>query len=418
MTDRPHVMIVGGGVIGISAAYELARGGANVTLLERREVGAGASGGNAGTIAVGHPPLNRRGRIAQAIRQMTDSSSPLYVKPRLDPSLWRWLLGFARYCTDAHVQHCMSVMAPMGRHALAAFDRVLTEERIECAYTPGGYLEVCSTESGMDAVRHEAEIIQQHGYEPELIDGDEVRRREPALGPDRIGAVHHHESATLIPSLFLDRLAAAGERRGVQIRSGVEVVDLTQQSGRVTGAKLTTGETIEADTVVLATGPYSRRLTYPFGFRVPIQPGKGYHRDVDIGPNGAPALRIASVLAEHSVFCTPMDTVVRFAGTMEFSGENDVMRPQRLRQLTTAARKAFPEMGTARPKSEWCGLRPMSVDGLPIIGPVPGVEGLVIATGHGMLGLTLGPVTGEIVARQVLEGFDARAEELLPARFT
>lgn len=412
-----HVIVVGGGVIGISAAYELARAGAAVTLLERDRIGAGASSGNAGTIAVGHPPLNRPGRIAQAVRQMTDSSSPLYVKPRVDPGLWRWLMGFARYCTDDHVRHCMDVMAPLGRHALSAFDRLLQEERIECEYTPGGYLEVCSTEAGMKGVRHEAEIIEGHGYRPEVIDGDEVRRREPALGPDRIGAVHYPESATLIPSLFLDRLTTAAEQRGARIRSGTEVTGVTHGGGRVTGVTLRSGETVEGDAVVLATGPYSRTLVRPFGLRVPVQPGKGYHRDVDIGPNGAPALRIACVLAEHSVFCTPMDTAVRFAGTMEFSGENDVMRPERLGQLTRAARAAFPEMGTARPRSEWCGLRPMSVDGLPIVGPVPGIEGLVLATGHGMLGLTLGPITGEIVAKQVLDGSDPRAEGLRPERF-
>ncbi|MGB1778577.1 MAG: NAD(P)/FAD-dependent oxidoreductase [Longimicrobiales bacterium] len=404
------MIVVGGGVIGISAAYELARAGAAVTVLERDRVGAG-------TIAVGHPPLNRPGRIAQAIRQMTDSSSPLFVKPRVDPGLWRWLVGFARYCTDAHVQHCMHVMAPLGRHALSAFARLLEEERIECEYTPGGYLEVCSTEAGMEGVRHEAEIIEGHGYRPEVIDGDEVRRREPALGPDRIGAVHYPESATLIPSLFLARLTAAAERRGVRIRSGAEVAAVTHHRGRVTGVTLRSGETVGGDAVVLATGPYSRQLARPFGVRVPVQPGKGYHRDVDIGPNGAPPLRIACVLAEHSVFCTPMDSAIRFAGTMEFSGENDVMRPERLRQLTHAARAAFPDMGTARPRSEWCGLRPMSMDGLPIVGPVPGVEGLVLATGHGMLGLTLGPITGEIVASQVLGGSDSRAKGLLPDRF-
>jgi D-amino-acid dehydrogenase len=417
MTAQAHVIVVGGGVIGISAAYELARAGAAVTLLERDRVGAGASSGNAGTIAVGHPPLNRPGRVAQAVRQMTDSSSPLYVKPRVDPGLWRWLLGFARYCTDAHVQHCMDVMAPLGRHALSAFDRVLEEERIECGYTPGGYLEVCSTEAGLEGVRHEAEIIEGHGYRPELIDGDEVRRREPALGPDRIGAVHYPESATLIPSLFLERLAAAAERHGAQLRSRMEVVAVTHGSGRVTGVALSSGDTIAGDAVVLATGAYSRTLAQPLGLRVPVQPGKGYHRDVDIGPNGAPPLRIACVLAEHSVFCTPMDTAVRFAGTMEFSGENEVMRPERLRQLTTAARAAFPDMGTARPRSQWCGLRPMSMDGLPIVGPVPDVEGLFVATGHGMLGLTLGPITGEIVANQILSGSDARADGLLPERF-
>jgi len=413
----PRVIVVGGGVIGTSVAYELARADADVTLLERDRIGAGASSGNAGTIAVGHPPLNRPGRIGQAIRQMTDPSSPLYVKPRMDPGLWRWLIGFARYCTDAHVQHCMDVMAPLGRHALSAFDRLLNDERIECDYTPGGYLEVCSTEAGMKAVQHEAGIIEAHGYDPEVIDGDEVRRREPALGPDHIGAVHYPESATLNPALFLARLAAEAQKRGVVIRSGSVVTAVTETAGRVTGVELSSGETVEGDAVILATGPYDQKLVRPFGLRVPVQPGKGYHRDVDIGPNGAPPLRIACVLAEHSVFCTPMDTAIRFAGTMEFSGQNHLMRPERLAQLTRAAQAAFPGMGTARPRSEWCGLRPMSVDGLPIIGPVPGVTGLTIATGHGMLGLTLGPITGEIAARQVLTGSDPRARHLLPERF-
>jgi D-amino-acid dehydrogenase len=123
------------------------------------------------------------------------------------------------------------------------------------------------------------------------------------------------------------------------------------------------------------------------------------------------------VLNESSVFCTPMDTVVRFAGTMEFSGENHVLRPGRLGQLTRAARAAFPELGTARPVSEWCGLRPVSMDGLPIVGPVPGVDGLHLATGHGMLGLTLGPVTGEMVANTILGPGDPRVEPLEPSRF-
>jgi D-amino-acid dehydrogenase len=177
------------------------------------------------------------------------------------------------------------------------------------------------------------------------------------------------------------------------------------------------GERLAADVVVLATGPFSLEMARKFGTHVPVQPGKGYHRDIDVGPNGAPRLGIACVLNESSVFCTPMDTVVRFAGTMEFSGLNHVMRPARLRQLTRAAKSAFPGLGTARPVSEWCGLRPVSMDGLPVVGPIAGVEGLHVATGHGMLGLTLGPVTGEIVANQILEGGDPRAAPLSPDRF-
>jgi D-amino-acid dehydrogenase len=128
-------------------------------------------------------------------------------------------------------------------------------------------------------------------------------------------------------------------------------------------------------------------------------------------------MRYACVLHESSVFCTPMDTIVRFAGTMEFSGVSKTLRVERLRQLSRAASQAFPGLGTARPISEWCGLRPMSMDGLPIVGAVPGVDGLVLATGHGMLGLTLAPVTGDMVANLVLGGGDARLGPLSPGRF-
>jgi D-amino-acid dehydrogenase len=418
----PRVIVIGGGIIGVSCAYYLARGGAQVTLLERDRIGAGASSGNAGTIAVGHPPLNRPGRIQQAVRQMLDPTSPLYIQPRFDPRLWMWLARFGRYCTDKHVEHCMSVMAPLGRDGLAAFDEILTEERIECEYSSGGYFEVCHTERGLAGARHEASVIERYGFEPDVLDGDEMVRREPALGSDVVGAVHYKESASLNPFLFLTRLARAAQRLGVVIEEGTDVVAIAEAGGYVQGVDCTADDGslrtfVEADAVVATTGAFSLDLLSRWGGRLPVVPGKGYHRDVDIGPNGAPRLKQACVLAESSVFCTPMDTFVRFAGTMEFSGENHALRPDRLQQLTHAARAAFPQMGIARPVSEWAGLRPVSVDGLPIVGAMSGVEGVYVATGHGMLGLTLGPVTGKLIASEVLSTGEPRIEALSPQRF-
>lgn len=435
----PRVIVVGGGVIGLSCAYYLARGGAEVLVLERDRVGAGASSGNAGTVSAGHPPLNRPGRIGQAIRRMLDPTSPLYVKPRWDPGLWRWLYGFARHCTEDHVEHAMRVMAPLGKDALALYEELIAEEGIECEYRPDGYFDVCATEAGLDGARHEAAIIERFGYHPEVVDGDELRRREPAFAPELLGGVYYPEAAILRPSRFLEGLSAAARRHGARILEGVAVDRLEIGGGRVEGVRteraitdksaitgyMTLGAEagkkgggyLSADAVVLATGPFSAHLAAQVGVRLPVAPGKGYHRDVEVGPNGAPPLRVACVLNETSVFCTPMDTFVRFAGTMEFSGMNRVMRTARLRQLTVAARRALPELGTARPNSEWVGLRPMSMDGLPIVGPLGDMEGLSVATGHGMLGLTLGPVTGKIVANLVLEDEDPRAEPLSPGRF-
>lgn len=421
--SAPLAVVVGGGVVGLSCAYYLARGGARVVVLERDHVGAGASSGNAGVVSAGHPPLNAPGRIRAAVGQMIDPTSPLYIEPRWDPELWRWLWGFARYCTESHVEHAMRVMAPLGKDALRLFDALLDEERIECSYRPDGYFDVCATEKGLEAAEHEATVVERHGYHPEVLDGDELRRREPHFSPELVGGVYYPEAACLEPARFLLGLAEAARRRGAEIREGVRVVGVEAEAGRVRGVQCETaegpnrGSLLSADAVVLATGPFSRELAGQVGVGLPVQAGKGYHRDIEIGPDGAPRLTRACVLRESSVFCTPMDSRVRLAGTMEFSGVNLVMRAARLRQLTRAARKALPDLGPAPPVSEWVGLRPMSVDGLPIVGPLGDVKGLSVATGHGMLGLTLGPVTGEMTANLVLAGGDPRLAHLAPSRF-
>lgn len=414
--SSPKVIVVGGGVIGVSCAYYLAKGGADVVVIEQEQIGAGASSGNAGTISAGHPPLNRPGRISKALIQMLDPVSPLYIHPSWNPSLWRWLVRFAGYCTEEHMEKAMRVMAPMGKKTLALFDELIRQERIECEYRVDGYYDVCSTETGLANASHEADMISHHGYTPEVLDGDELQRREPALGPCALGGIYYPESATLDPGLFLKRLTEVAKRRGVKIREGERVRSVIFEGGRVTGVRLERGGEERGDEVVLSTGPLSLDLARQVGTRLPVQPGKGYHRDIPIGPNGAPHLQIACVLNETAVFCTPLYTFVRFAGTMEFSGRNLKMRPARLRQLTESGRLFFPGLGTARPVSEWCGLRPMSVDGLPIVGPLPGVDGLTVATGHGMLGLTLAPVTGQMIADQVLTGVQG-PEDLSPQRF-
>jgi len=349
---------------------------------------------------------------------MADPTSPLYIRPRWDPGLFRWLVDFARHCTEADVRRSMAVMGPLGKEAVRLFDQLIAEEALECGYRRAGYYDVCRTEQGLADARHEAEIVRALGYDPEVLGGDALREIEPALADDVAGGVFHPESATLDPYRLVIGLAEAARRKGAEVREGAEVTGVLIGGERAHGVRLRGGEVIEADAVVLATGPFSLGLARDLGVRLPVQPGKGYHRDVAIGPSGAPDLRIACVLHETSVFCTPMDGFIRFAGTMEFSGLEAVMRRDRLEQLTTAARVYFPALGSAPPSSEWCGLRPMASDGLPIVGPIPGADGVVAATGHGMLGITLGPATGDIVADWVLEGkTDRRWEPMSPERF-
>ena len=412
MAER-RVIVVGGGVIGVCCAYFLAKAGADVTLVERDEIGGGASFGNAGTIAAGHPPLNKPGRIRRSILELLNPKSPLYIPVRWDPGLLRWLWTFRTFCTEHHLAASMDALAPLGHASLDLFDALIESEGLDCNYERRGYYEICRTKRGLAEVTRDAAMMRPHGFHPREMHGDELREVEPAILEGVTGGIYFPEAATCDPHRFVLELADRSVRLGARIETGRGVSEILSSGSAAKGVRLEDGESVEADAVVLATGAYSAVLTKKFGLHLPVRAGKGYHRDLEPAEGGQDALSIACVLAETSVFCTPMPGFTRLAGTLEFSGVNHRMRPRRLKQLTAAAEVYLDGVSNAVIRSEWCGLRPCTPDGIPYVGPVPGQSGLFVANGHAMLGLTLGPVTGKLMEEHVLRGHTSLPSEAL-----
>jgi D-amino-acid dehydrogenase len=412
-----RVVVVGGGVIGTCCAYYLARRGVDVLLLERGEIAGGASSGNAGVIAPGHPPINKPERRKRPLKLLLDPVSPLYIAARWDPELVRWLWAFRRKCTEQDLLAGMEALAPLGQETPRLFEE-LAHDGVECGYRQSGYHEVCRTEAGLRAAVKDAELMRRYGYRVDQLDPAGFLEREPSFRPDTVGSVFYADGGICRPGDFVRGVARRVEELGGAVQTGVAVTGVEAHGRRVRGVRTEDGRLLEADAVVLATGAYSPTLMRDLGCPLPVQPAKGYHRELRVGPESAPPLGTACVLAETLVFCTPMNGSVRFAGTLEFSGINHEVRRRRIDQLTRAAGQYLADFREATPVSEWCGLRPCTSDGLPVVGPVPGVEGAFVATGHAMMGLTLGPITGELVAGYVVDGSPSMdVEALNPDRF-
>jgi D-amino-acid dehydrogenase len=284
------------------------------------------------------------------------------------------------------------------------------------------------TPAGAAVARHESEFARGQGFTPREVARDELHERQPALSDGVRGAFHYSEGRSMDPYGFVRAVAAQASAAGAEFRSGVEVEAVLTGGGRARGVRTRVGD-FEASAVVLATGAYSAELYRRLGFPLPVIPAKGYHLDLanrasppgaDDRPIDALGVSEPCLLVETSVFCTPLPGRLRLAGTLEFSGVNDRIRRQRLEQLRRGARLYLDglDVPAVTTVSEWCGLRPCTPDGLPAVGALPGWADLYAATGHAMLGLTFGPVTGEILADLLLEGRRSPALTALdPSRF-
>jgi D-amino-acid dehydrogenase len=416
MSERTSdVLIVGGGVIGLACAWYLLRAGRSVTVLELGRTGDGASHGNCGTITPSHaPPLPEPGVLARALKWMLKPDAPLYIRPRVDPALWRWLLKFMAHSNPRDHARGARIRAGLLNASYEALGTLLDEAGIDCGLQRSGLLYVFRSTQYLAAHAGLPESLQPLGITAELWDGARMEREEPALRPGVTGGIWFPGDASLRPDQLVAGLTRAVREAGGEIVENTPVDRFEIEGERVTALR-SGGRRWAAGEVVLATGAWSPALARELGLRLPIQPGKGYSLTF-----ARPALapRRALVLKEPSVCVTTWADGFRLGSTMEFSGYDERLNPVRLAALRRGAAEFLHEPGAGEPVESWYGWRPMTWDDLPVIGRAPRLRNLVIASGHGMLGVSMAPVTGMLVRDLLLGRAPALdLEPLSPARF-
>jgi D-amino-acid dehydrogenase len=415
VSARFDVAIVGGGVIGVATADLLAVRGARVVLLERAEVASGASYGNAGWISPSHgTPLPAPGVIRQALKWLFDPESPFYVKPRLDLALARWLLGFLRASTAERARATCQINRELILASLSLYEKLAAEPELGFGFARNGLVVACASDEGLVKARRELELIRAEDGEGVALGLEELRARVPAASPTLRGGVFFPEDAHLDPAHLVRALAARAAARGATILPGQEVLSFELAGRRIAKLVATRGD-FAADQVVLAAGAWSPALAAQLGLRVPVQAAKGYsvlvRRPADFG-------EVPVLLSEAKVAVTPLGDSLRFAGTLELAGVDLSVNARRVRAILRAVERFLPGLGAGERLETWRGLRPLTPDDRPIIGRPLALDNLVLATGHGMSGISQGPMTAQLVVELLAgEPLSLSLEPFAPYRF-
>ncbi|MCI4568816.1 FAD-dependent oxidoreductase [Lysobacter sp. CFH 32150] len=391
------IVVVGAGVIGLSSALALLESGRGVRVIDAGRIGGGASHGNCGTITPSHaPPLAAPGMVATALRWMLTPDAPLYIQPRIDPALWRWLLTFAARCNSRDWRTsalAKSAILNDSRTRLAAWVR---DYGLDCEFSETGLDYVYRDPRAFAHGQEEHAALRELGVQVEAIDGATYQAQEPALLPGVAGAIRFDGDAVLRPDHYVAELARVVRERGgvIDEQRGLQSL-ATERDGVRIG---TDAGVLHAGDVVLALGAWSPRLADVIGaplLKRAMQPGKGYSITYS-APQLVPRRPI--VLRERSVCVTAWGSGFRLGSTMEFSGYDDSLNARRLAALERGAAEYLRVPVGPDLREQWFGWRPMSCDDIPIIGRVPGRDGLWLATGHGMMGVSMSAGTGQLVA--------------------
>ena len=401
MAMSKSVLIIGAGAIGLSCALHCARKGHRVTVLERNGAQRdGCSFGNAGMIVPSHfVPLAAPGMVKLGLKMMWNPESPFYIKPRLDGELFDWALKFWRAANAEHVRRSAPLLRDLSFASRALFEEFAAQTQDEIGLTTRGLLMLCQTQHALDDEAKFAAQANALGVPAEVLDAAQVAKLDPGVTTSVAGAVYFPKDAHFTPERYVAALQSQAEKLGVNFRWNAEVTGLEMTGGKIVSARASAEEFL-ADEIILCGGSWSPLLARELGLKIPIQAGKGYSLTL---PQPRELPQLCSIFTEARLAITPMGTALRFGGTMEISGLNEDINPARVQGIIKSVPRYFPKFAPEdfagiRP---WRGLRPCSPDGLPYLGRTAKFSNLIIATGHAMMGMSLSPVTGQIVSEIV-----------------
>ena len=411
------VIIIGGGIIGLSSAYYLHQLGWDITILDKGTLDDNCSFGNAGMIVPSHfVPLAAPGMVQQGIRWMFDSKSPFYVRPSLNWDLISWGLKFLKSANKKHLEQSAVPLRDLSLLSKQLYQELARQDHFNFDLHDNGILMLYKTQKAGDEEIHLAEKARSLGLDAVPLTLGECQSLQPGVKLDVLGAVHYRCDAHLTPNTLMVQLIKYLKNAGVKIHRDNEVIKIEKAGNKITKV-YTAEQEWEAEQVIIAGGSWSPEIAKLVGLNLPLMPGKGYSFMFD---EPAKRMHTPSLLMEARVSVTPMGSQIRFGGTMEIGPINDKINTNRVKGIVESIPRYFPDFKPELPSEEkiWHGFRPCSPDGLPYIGRVNNFKNLTIATGHGMMGLSLGPATGKLVSELLSENHTSMpVEAFSPNRY-
>jgi D-amino-acid dehydrogenase len=401
-------IIIGGGIVGLFTAYFLQKSGVEVIIIDKGDMEVNCSTGNAGMIVPSHiVPLAAPGMISKGISWMFSSKSPFYIHPRLDSKLFEWSWLFYKAANAKHVANSIPFLKNLSLMSKSLYQEFKNEHQdSNLGLVEKGLMMLYQTSEVEKEEIEFAHLARKHGLEAEILGIEDIRRLEPNVEVKAKGAVFFPGDAHLSPATLYSFLKKHLEENGVIFKNNVTVTGFEKNSGDV-NAVLTTEGKIEGSKFILCGGAWSSELAQMLEFSMPMMGGKGY----SFVQENSPEIKQASILTEMKVAVSPYGKQVRFGGTMEIAGTNESININRVKGIFESINRFYPDFQSTFPEKEeiWKGLRPCSPDGLPYIGLAPKWKNVLVGSGHAMMGISLAPGTGKILA-ELHEGISSKMD--------
>lgn len=391
-------IIIGGGIIGLFTAYYLVEEGVEVVIVDKGDMQVTTSTGNAGMIVPSHIiPLAAPGMISKGISWMFSSKSPFYIHPRLDRKLLEWSWLFYRAANPKHVEKSIPFLKNISLLSKSLYQEFkIKHTDAELSLVEKGLMMLYQTAEVEKEEIEFAHLARKHGLEAEILTPDDIANLEPNLEVKARGAVLFPGDAHLSPSALYNYLKTYLRSKGVIFKFNLSVLGFEQKGAKVS-AVITPDGALEGEQFILCGGAWSGELAKMLGFKLPMMGGKGY----SFVQENQPEILQASILTEMKVAVSPYGNQVRFGGTMEIAGTNENININRVKGIFESINRFYPDFQSKFPSHEeiWKGLRPCSPDGLPYIGQAPGLENVLVGSGHGMMGISMAPGTGKLLSQ-------------------